>query len=51
MLNHGATADEVKALRDEMKVAMYQIAKNTGKSYDIINRWNGDGLPPERNVG
>lgn len=51
MLNHGATADEVKALRNEMKVAMYQIAKNTGKSYDIINRWNGDGLPPERNVG
>jgi hypothetical protein len=51
MLNQGATAEEVKALRDEMKVAMYQIAKNTGKSYDIINRWNGDGLPPERIVG
>lgn len=51
MINQGATAEEVRALRDEMKVAMYQIAKNTGKSYDIINRWNGDGLPPERNVG
>lgn len=51
MLNHGATADEVKALREELKVAMYQIAKNTGKSYDLMNRWDGDGLPPERIVG
>ena len=51
MLGERATAAEVKALRDELKLAMYQIAKNTGKSYDIINRWNGDGLPPERNVG
>lgn len=51
MLNHGATADEVKALREEMKVAMYQIAKNTGKNYDLMNRWDGDGLPPERIVG
>ena len=50
MLNHGATADEVKALREELKVAMYQIAKNTGKSYDLMNRWDGDGLPPERIV-
>ena len=51
MLNHNATADEVKALREELKVAMYQIAKNTGKSYDLMNRWDGDGLPPERIVG
>ena len=50
MLNHGATADEVKALREELKAAMYQIAKNTGKSYDLMNRWDGDGLPPERIV-
>jgi hypothetical protein len=27
-----------------------QIAKNTGKSYDLLDRWNGDGLPPERIV-
>jgi len=51
MLNHGATAEEIKAMRDELRVAMYQIAKNTGKSYDLMNRWDGDGLPPERNVG
>lgn len=45
-----ATAAEVKAMRDELRLAMYQIAKNTGKSYDLLDRWNGDGLPPERNV-
>ena len=48
MMGGGATAEEVKALRSELKVAMYQIAKNTGKSYDLMNRWDGDGLPPER---
>lgn len=50
MMGGGATADEVKALRDELKYAMFQIAKNTGKSYDLMNRWDGDGLPPERIV-
>lgn len=45
-----ATAAEVRAMRDELRLAMYQIAKNTGKSYDLMNRWDGDGLPPERNV-
>lgn len=50
MMGGGATADEVKALREELKLAMYQIAKNTGKSYDLMNRWDGDGLPPERIV-
>lgn len=50
MMGGGATAEEVKALRDELKLAMYQIAKNTGKSYDLLNRWDGDGLPPERIV-
>ena len=50
MMAGGATAEEVKALRDELKLAMYQIAKNTGKSYDLLNRWDGDGLPPERIV-
>lgn len=44
------TAEEIKALRDELKLAMYQIAKNTGKSYDLLNRWDGDGLPETRDV-
>ncbi len=50
MMGGGGTAEEVKALREELKLAMYQIAKNTGKSYDLMNRWDGDGLPPERIV-
>lgn len=50
MMGGGATAEEVKALRDELKLAMYQIAKNTGKSYDLMNRWDGDGLPETRDV-
>lgn len=50
MMSSGASAEDVKSLRDELKVAIYQIAKNTGKSYDLLNRWNGDGLPPERIV-
>ena len=51
LLNNETTAEEVKAMRQELKMAMYQIAKNTGKSYDLMNRWDGDGLPPERIVG
>jgi membrane protein involved in colicin uptake len=50
MMGGGDTANEVKALREEMRLAMFQIAKNTGKSYDLLDRWNGDGLPPERIV-
>ncbi len=50
LLNNETTAEEIKAMRQELKMAMYQIAKNTGKSYDLINRWDGDGLPPERIV-
>ena len=50
LLNNETTAEEVKAMRQELKMAMYQIAKNTGKSYDLMNRWDGDGLPPERIV-
>lgn len=50
MMGGGATAEEVKALREELKLAMYQIAKNTGKSYDLMNRWDGDGLPEVRDV-
>lgn len=50
MLSGGSAAEEVKALRQEMKAAMYQIAKNTGKSYDLLDRWDGDGLPETRSL-
>lgn len=48
MMNGSATAEEVKALRDELKVVMFQIAKNTGKTSDQLSRWDGDGLPDAR---
>lgn len=42
------TADNINVLRFEMQSALYQIAKNTGKSTDIMNRWDGDGIPDFR---
>ncbi len=48
MMSGGATAEEVRALRDELKVVMFQIAKNTGKTSDQLQRWDGDGLPDAR---
>ena len=48
MMGGGATAEEVRALRDELKVVMFQIAKNTGKTSDQLQRWDGDGLPDAR---
>lgn len=43
------TADGISVLRSELQNALYQIAKNTGKSSDIMNRWDGDGIPDFRN--
>ena len=40
--------NEVSAMRDEMKVALFQIAKNTGKASDQLQRWDGEGLPEAR---
>lgn len=48
MMGGSATADEVRALRDELKVVMFQIAKNTGKTSEQLQRWDGDGLPDAR---
>ena len=39
---------EVGAMRDEMKIALFQIAKNTGKASDQLQRWDGEGLPEAR---
>jgi hypothetical protein len=41
-------AREIKALREEMKVNLYSIAKNTGKMSKVIDRFDQDGLPPDR---
>ena len=48
MMGSVGTAEEVKGLREELKLAVYQIAKNTGKSYNLMNRWDGNGLPDIR---
>lgn len=45
----GNVADQIANLRNEMKASLYAIAKNTGKTYDQLNRWDGDGLPEARN--
>lgn len=44
------TAAEVASLREEMRAALYQIAKNTGKTTDQLQRWDGDGMPEVRAV-
>lgn len=48
MMSGNGTREEVKALREEMRAALFQIAKNTGKTSDQLNRWDGDGLPDTR---
>lgn len=45
----GNVADQIANLRNEMKASLYAIAKNTGKTSDQLNRWDGDGLPESRN--
>lgn len=51
MLGGGASVrQEIAELRSEMKLAMYQIAKNTGKTTEQLQRWDGDGMPEVRVV-
>lgn len=45
----GNVANQIANLRNEMKASLYAIAKNTGKTSDQLNRWDGDGLPEARN--
>ena len=42
------TADAISNMRGDLYNALYQIAKNTGKSYELMDRWDGDGLPDIR---
>jgi hypothetical protein len=42
------TADALSNMRVEMYNALYQVAKNTGKSYELLDRWDGNGLPDIR---
>jgi hypothetical protein len=46
--NSAQTADGISNMRNEMYNVLYQVAKNTGKSYELMDRWDGDGLPDIR---
>lgn len=53
----GDASAEVRSLREDMRRdreftqrALLQITKNTGKTSDHLQRWDGEGLPPEREV-
>jgi hypothetical protein len=46
--NSAETADGISNMRNEMYNVLYQVAKNTGKSYELMDRWDGDGLPDIR---
>lgn len=46
--NADQTAGELSNMSNVLYTVLYQVAKNTGKSYDLLDRWNGDGLPDIR---
>jgi hypothetical protein len=48
LIDNSELVNEVKQLRQELYAATYQIAKNTGKSSKILDRFDLDGLPPTR---
>ncbi|MCP1366363.1 hypothetical protein BIS06_14150, partial [Halomonas sp. BBD48] len=51
MLDMGGVVAELKALRKDneyLRNALYQIAKNTGQSTKQLQRWDGEGMPKER---
>lgn len=39
---------EIQGLRRELEISQYHIAKNTQQSTTILQRWDADGLPLER---
>lgn len=46
--NAQQTSGELSNMSNVLYQAMYQVAKNTGKSYELLDRWDGDGLPDIR---
>jgi hypothetical protein len=43
-----SVADQIANLRSEMRTSLFAIAKNTGKTSDQLQRWDGDGMPEVR---
>ncbi len=46
--NAEQTSGDLSNMGNMLYNAMYQVAKNTGKSYELMDRWDGDGLPDIR---
>jgi hypothetical protein len=49
-LNTAELEYELQQLRADLKASQYQIAKNTGDMASTISRWDGDGMPEERDI-
>lgn len=45
-----ASADDVRAMREELNAALIAVAQNTSKTARLLQRWEGDGLPDTRVV-
>ena len=43
-----ALEEQITQLRAELGAAQFQIAKNTGETTKLLNRWDGDGMPEVR---
>ena len=50
ILDSSALLAEVKQMRTELTSALISIALHTGKMEMINRKWDGDGLPAERNI-
>ena len=46
--NTQQTSGDLSNMSSALNNALYQVAKNTGKSYELLDRWDGDGLPDIR---
>jgi tape measure domain-containing protein len=46
--NADQTAGELSNMSNVLYNALYQVARNTGKSFELLDRWDGDGLPDIR---
>lgn len=46
--NTEQTSGELSNMSNVLYTALYQVARNTGKSYELLDRWDGDGLPDIR---
>jgi len=50
LIDNSEVVRELKSLREDIKAYGYAIAKNTGKSAKVSDRWDIDGLPAERTI-